>query len=335
MNLKLICFFLFISFSSFAQSYSNSQLDSIAKNIPEQYNVTTKSIAEYFKSISSDKRELSRMIFSWVAFHIKYDDESFNNSIYKSPDADSVLKERFAVCAGYSSIFKVICQQAGLEAVSIDGFAKGYGFKNGMPVNGINHSWNAVKYDDNWHLIDVTWGSGFAENVEGKAVSKSKFCDYFFDVNPSQFIFNHYPDSSQFQFLNRKITREQFRKLIYIDARCLFPLGFNADSILVKSKLNLGFTLPDVFCSENTHFQINQAPYSNSLNSNSKYYFEIKNNSNNRIVLLNNQELIEFDEQVLDKNIKSKSIEHLNRGHLYLGIATDNSVEIIVSYTVL
>jgi hypothetical protein len=268
-----------------------------------------------------------------VAFHIKYDDESFNSSNFKSPEADSVLKYRVAVCAGYSSIFKAICEQAGLETVSIDGFAKGYGYKNGIPVNGINHSWNAVKYYDTWHLMDVTWGSGSAENVNGKAVSTSKFCDYFFDVNPSEFIFNHYPDSSQYQFLNKKITREQFKKLIYVDARCLFPIGFEADTILVKSKLNSGFSLPEVFCSDNVDFRINDAPYTRALRSNSKYYFEISSGSNKRIVLLNNQELIEFEEQ--SENIKSKTIEQLNRGYLYLGIATDNTVEIIVSYTVL
>ena len=273
------------------------------------------------------------MIFSWVAFHIKYDDESFNSSIYKNQDPESVLKERLAVCAGYSSIFKSICQEVGLQAISIDGFAKGYGFKNGMPVNGINHSWNAVKYDDSWHLMDVTWGSGFAENINGKAVSKSKFCDYFLDVNPTQFIFNHYPDSNQYQFLNKKITREQFKKLIYVDARCLFPLGFKADSILMKSKLSFDFSLPDVFCLDTVFFRINHAPYTGKLNSNSKYYFEINNESNRRIVLLNNQDLIEFEDKV--GIIKSKSIENLKKGYLYLGIANENTVEIIISYKVI
>ncbi len=333
MRFLFLLFGLLLPFKGFMQVRSMESLDSIARNTPDIHCKSVKSIADYFLTITQDEKELSRLVFSWVAYNIKYDDYAFNNAIYSNPHPDSVLNSRVAVCAGYSSIFKAIAESANLDVVAIDGFAKGYGFRNGMSVNGTNHSWNAVKYKDNWHLMDVTWGSGFAENINGKAVSKSKFCDYFFDVNPSEFIFNHYPDSNKYQFLNKKITREQFKNLTYVDARCVFPLGFNADSIFVKSKLNVNYSLPDVFCSDNINFRIVQAPYIKKLKSDGNYYFEIENFGNSRVVLLNNQQLIEFDSK--NDNIKSKTLEHLNKGYLYIGIATDNSAEIIVSYTVL
>lgn len=333
MRFLFLLFGLLVSLKGFTQVRSMESLDSIARNTPDINCKSVKSISDYFLTITRDEKELSRLVFSWVAHNIKYDDFAFNNAVYSNPHPDSVLKTRVAVCAGYSSIFKAIAESANLEVVSIDGFAKGYGFKNGMSVSGSNHSWNAVKYKDNWHLMDVTWGSGFAENIDGRAVSKSKFCDYFFDVDPTEFIFNHYPDSNKYQFLNKKITREQFKNLTYVDSRCVFPLGFSADSIIIKSKVNATYSLPDVFCSDNINFRIVQAPYTKKLNSNSVYYFEIENMGNRRVVLLNNQQLIELDSK--NEYVKYKTLKNLSKGNLYIGIATDNSAEVIVSYTVL
>ncbi len=333
MKFKFIYFFILFSVNSYGQLYTNTELDSIAKNIPESYNVSTKSIADYFKSISKDDRDLSRMIFSWVAFHIKYDDYSFNNSIYKSPEADSVLKYRTAVCAGYSYIFKAICEHANLEAVSIDGFAKGYGFKKGMSVDGINHSWNAVKYNNKWHLMDATWGSGSAESVNGKAVSISKFCDYYFDVPPLQFIFNHFPDSSHYQFLEKKVTKDQFKNLIYVTPNLVFPLGFNADTIISKSLKDSKFNLPDVFSIDKTEFTLLKMPYSRVLKAKSSCVFQIQNNSAQRVVLINNNELMEFEK--VGENLFELKLSDLKAGRILIGIAGEPNVDIVLSYDVI
>jgi hypothetical protein len=334
MKLKILLFFLFFSISGYAQVKSDTDLDSIAQNIPEEFNQSTKSIANYFRSISNDERELSRLIFSWVAYHIKYDDESFNNLTFKSPDPDSVLKYGVAVCAGYSKLFKAICNDAALEAISIDGFAKGYGFKNGMPVNGVNHSWNAVKFNQAWHLIDVTWGSGFAENVNGKAQSKSVFTDYWFDVPAQEFIFNHFPDSSKYQYLSKKISREQFKKMIYLEANSVFKMGFNSDTIFNKSLSNMGFELPSVYNPKSIDFKFINVPHKLNLNSNSSYVFELLKDSisTSEFVLLNNQSLIKFDE--LGDNKLKKVVEGLEKGSLHFGINRGMEVEIIVSYVV-
>lgn len=334
MKIKIVLCFLFFAINGFAQIKSDADLDSIAKNTPPEVGQSAKAIANYFKSLTNDERELSRLIFSWVAFHIKYDDESFNTRVYKSADPDSVLKNKVAVCAGYSLLFKAICDEAKLESVSINGFAKGYGFKNGMPVNGINHSWNAVKYQQKWHLMDVTWGSGFAENVNGKAQSKSVFTDYWFDVPSQEFVFNHFPDTIKYQFLSKTISREQFKKLIYIEANAVFKMGFNADTIFKKSINNLSYEFASVYNPKMIDFKFKNIPHSKYLNSKSSYIFELVKDtlSTNEFVLLNNQSIIRFEET--SGNQLRKEVVALQKGSLHFGINHGTEVEILVSYLV-
>jgi hypothetical protein len=316
-----------------AQNYSNAQLDSLGKNVPVENEESIVKLANYFQKITTNENYLSRLVYSWVAHHILYDDDSFNNRVFSDQSAAFVFKSRKAVCAGYSSVFKAICDTLNLPCLSIDGFAKGYGFTSGMAVTGTNHSWNAVKYDDQWHLLDATWGSGYAESINGKAKSKSVYNVYWFDVNPKEFVFNHFPDSSKYQFLTKKYTREQYRKLIHIESNSAFQLGFNVDSVLIKMQADPKFRLPDVFNLENTNFKIKSAPYNKTIKAASSHYFEIEQYSNDTIVLLNNQELIELDAK--SENSFSKTVEQLKQGDLHIGVLRGEAVELIVTYKVI
>jgi len=331
-----IIILVLLSFSfqlSNAQNYTYAQLDSLGKNVPVEYEESIGKLANYFQKTTDNKNAQARLVYSWVAHHIAYDDDAFNSQVYNDPSAEAVFKSRKAVCAGYSFLFKAICDSLNITCVTIDGFAKAYGFKAGMPVTGINHSWNAVKYDDQWHLIDATWGSGYAENINGKAKSKSNYNVYWFDVNPKEFLFNHFPDSIKYQFLPKKVTREQFKKMMYFETSTVFRLGFNVDSILIKSQADPKFSLPEVFNLDEVNLKINKAPYNKIIKGASTHYFEIEQLSNDTIVLLNNQELILFDNK--SGNTFSKTLEKLTHGELHIGILRGEAVELIVTYKVI
>lgn len=331
-----IMILILLSFSfqlSNAQNYTYAQLDSIGKNVPVEYEESIGKLANYFQKTTDNKNYQSRLVYSWVAHHIFYDDDAFNTRVFSDQSADAVFKSKKAVCAGYSSIFKGICDAMNLTCISIDGFAKGYGYQSGMPVNGANHSWNAVKYNDQWHLIDATWGSGYAENINGKAKSKSVYNAYWFDVSAKEFVFSHFPDSANHQFLIKKHTREQFRKLVYCESNLVFQLGFNVDSILLKSQADPKFRMPDVYNLEKSSFKIKSAPYNRTIKVKTGYYFEIEQLSNDTIVLLNNQELIELDPK--SERTFSKTVEQLNHGELHIGILRGEAVELIVTYKVI
>ena len=332
------CFvFLFVllqsAINSFAQNKSFNQLDSFAKHVPPESDTSVASLSSYFLSITNDKLELSRLAFSWVAFNIAYDDDSFNTGKYADFRPEFVLKKRKAVCAGYSELLTAICIAMDIPCVSINGFGKGYGFQNGMPVNGANHAWNAIQYDQQWHLMDVTWASGFAENVNGKAKSKFQFSDYWFDTNPNEFIFYHFPDSSQFQFLPKKYTREQFRKLILPSATCFFQFGFKVDSVLEMLAANPKLKLPEVFNPDAFNFKFTKIPITYNLNSNASYYFELIANPDAKFVLLNNNALIQFDTS--DGIHLSKTVENLSPGLLQFGIDQGGTVQVLIVFKVI
>ena len=72
------------------------------------------------------------------------------------------------VCEGYARAFKVLCDEAGIPCVLVDGEALGE-----------PHMWNYVQMDDGkWYAVDVTWNDPSAQDVEEK-VSGLENEDYF------------------------------------------------------------------------------------------------------------------------------------------------------------
>jgi len=57
------------------------------------------------------------------------------------------LVQGAAICGGYASAFLYLTELAGLESVFIAGESN----------RGISHAWNAVRLDESWHFVDVTW----------------------------------------------------------------------------------------------------------------------------------------------------------------------------------
>ena len=64
-----------------------------------------------------------------------------------------------------------------IETKIINGFAKGAGYKPGDIFKDTNHAWNVVKIDQNWNLIDCTWGAGtFSNNKFNRSLENFYFC---------------------------------------------------------------------------------------------------------------------------------------------------------------
>lgn len=76
------------------------------------------------------------------------------------------------VCEGYARAFKVLCDQAGIPCVLVDGFA--YGDPDGA------HMWNYVEIDGAWYAVDVTWNDPFDKNNANAAVSGYENIDWLF-----------------------------------------------------------------------------------------------------------------------------------------------------------
>jgi hypothetical protein len=221
--LRLFIIFLLLSNSCFGQkrTASFSSIDWNVKNIEAP---TVDSLAKKLTAPYGTDLEKTRAIFSWIAQHIAYNTGIYNvGKGYRSAKyffdpadtitsksaieqtAEKVLRRRVAICDGYSKLFKTLCDYAGIESEVILGYGKCYLEKDERFRT--NHTWNAVKVDSVWRLLDVTWASGY---VTFSNEFVPRIDESYFLTPPQQFILDHYPEDLKWTLLERPPTLREF-----------------------------------------------------------------------------------------------------------------------------
>jgi len=218
---KIILFILlFIPFSFYSQSKQDNfyQIDNEVGSIPVS---NTETLAKQLAALGTTDREKVRAIFRWIAENIEYNVRPIGRKkntpalFYEEPDdsakalpplnervAAKVLYKGVAFCEGYSRLFKTLCDHAGIKAEIIYGYAR----TNNNRRFGVNHTWNAVYIDSTWHLLDVTWASGFVTFANEYI---RQYNDFYFLTPPERFIYDHYPEDPQWTLLdNPPVYRE-------------------------------------------------------------------------------------------------------------------------------
>jgi hypothetical protein len=222
------------------------ELDEYAGSTPAEAELSLEALAAWLSGPASNDLEKTRLVFTWIATHIAYDDNGFNTGNYSDVSAEGVFKNRVSVCQGYSNLFLALGRLAGLDIASVIGYSKGITYRPGETINGTNHAWNAVRIDGRWRLFDVTWAAGYGRGVNGRLVSVMQFDDYWFDTRPDEFIFSHLPEDDQWQVNETKISKTQFERLPYVSGS-FFKLGFNG-SYCFPSVLNGAISeLPEAY----------------------------------------------------------------------------------------
>jgi transglutaminase/protease-like cytokinesis protein 3 len=259
-------------------------LDEYAKKAPKQYEADIPTLAQYLIKPATTDIEKVRVLFTWVATHVKYDDKAFNSGDYPDYSAENVLLNKRAVCEGYSNILKALCEAAGLEAEKVSGYAKGYGYKVGDKFTDTDHAWNVIKVDNKWRLFDATWASGFGTNKKGRLVSTSRFDPYWFNVNPKAFIFTHLPQQPKWQLTGGSLTLAQYEALPYINID-FFKLGFNPDKIYSDAVLGKVKEFVEAYALE---FPTNASllPYSQSVSRDNEITLQIQSDYAEEIALI-------------------------------------------------
>jgi hypothetical protein len=220
-------------------------IDQYVLGTPSSAAKSLDSLAAYLVKPAKNDFEKARAIYRWITQNISYDFSAYQTKSYGSTHAVDVLTSRSSVCAGYSGLFYYLARSARLEVVSISGWAKGYGYNAGDQINGrTNHAWNAVKINGGWYLIDSTWGAGHI--YEQRFVRE--FDEAYFLTPPDQFIFNHLPEDSKWQLLNKPLTQHDFSALPYVNQNFFkygLNLGNNNQSIInAKDSLSMTFPVP-------------------------------------------------------------------------------------------
>ena len=196
-----------------------SKIDTFVTNIPEfrrmkkylfflvfhlfflENGLNAQSVADITRQITEGKTTDSTKvtaIYDWLTQNIRYDHRhkyrlEGDTTLRQEPYNVVVLKK--AVCIGYAKTFKEMCRLVGVEAFVVEGLPKN---ENGT-VERQGHAWNAVKLNNNWHLVDATWDA-----ETGIAPKK------YFLTDPSVFSQNHLPHDPMWQILAQPIGLDCF-----------------------------------------------------------------------------------------------------------------------------
>lgn len=220
-------FFLFIAFlfahSVQAEDERYASIDAHALVAPSEAEATLERLAAYLTGPAQSDAEKVRAIYRWVTDRIDYDVNAYFSNTLRPTGAAEVLARRSSACSGYATLFEALGKAAGLEVVSIGGYAKGYGFVAGSRLDIPNHAWNAVRIDGRWRLVDPTWGAGYVRN--GRFFRA--FSERYFLASPEEFMFTHLPENDAWQLQTTPhLTKADFESLP-LPGTAFFNLGIS------------------------------------------------------------------------------------------------------------
>jgi|GEM_PF-4164945 len=273
----LICIIAFGIITTAASGGGGGDDNAASGNSTDTPNTTNtiESLAVELEKTAVTEADKSRAIWLWITDNIAYDVDSFLSGAYIDPSAEQTLKSRKSVCEGYANLFYALAEAMDLEAAVITGYAKGYGYVEGQVFDdGINHAWNAVKIDNNWQLLDATWGAGVigSNNEFGKDYDKSWYLP-----DPEQFIFSHLPENAEWQLLNGySIDKTRFEELPYLNPE-FFSWGFTPQDVYdeVDGIDYRGIVKQYDLIQDRDEVEIIDAPMGRYLDSSSEYTFVI------------------------------------------------------------
>ncbi|XP_052220945.1 hillarin-like isoform X2 [Dreissena polymorpha] len=212
-------------------------VDALARQTPDDLADSYERLISHLTSNCKTDVEKVRAIFIWMAYQ---DIDGADYSEVTGNDTPrgimKLMKDRKA---SYSSFFALLCRQAEIECVVIDGWAKAAGYKVGdtdTDLKNLQNSWNAVYVAGGWRLVFPLWAcvaveghsTGAYTKVESKGqavrekevkssgVTIRQFNEYFFLTDPDEFIYIAFPEQARWQLLCRQWDFAKFADVPFI-----------------------------------------------------------------------------------------------------------------------
>lgn len=210
---KIICLIIVIQV---VVNTSNSQpvdpFPKISKRVqktPKRLNTDLEGLCTYLVEKTYTEKEKAWAIYRWITLNIDYDKYAYKNGSRRiNKTVEDILNREMAICFGYATLFKAMCDQIGLNSELIVGYSKGT-LTSTPELKKPDHAWNAVQIDDEWALLDATWGSSLI-NAENDFVRQFK--EGYFLTSPQNFIVNHLPIDPMWQLLDCPIGTSIYRQ---------------------------------------------------------------------------------------------------------------------------
>lgn len=298
-----------------------SKIDKYAKKTPSSATKDIQTLANHLMKKANTDIHKARLIYIWLTENIYYDDKGYNSGKYNDCQASSVLKSRKSVCEGYANLFFELGLRMGLNIKKVSGYSKGYGYLEGKPFLKTNHAWNVIKIGDDWRVFDATWGQGYGENKGGRLRSVKKYDEYWFNVDPYEAIFNHFPDSDN-SFVNPSISLKQYEKMPHIGSS-FFSLGFDGKEIYSLVNSNIKTKFPETF-EVDTYIKFINTPVLKDLKIDNPYYFEVFIPRGLKVALVPNKDK---NWKYFDNNNGNFTLNYIpkRKGDITISVQLDNN----------
>ncbi|VDI64111.1 Hypothetical predicted protein [Mytilus galloprovincialis] len=204
-------------------------LDSHAKQVPKSFLKSFKNLLGYFERSLEDKKDkhqlLIRSFLKWLGGLDIPDAEALPLKDLKENDSrtpDEYLKLLKKNLNIYNSIFILLCWSAGIKCFKIKGVYKTDGLDNVA-----SSEWAAVNVNEAWQIVHPYricralsgkfpqgWFKSKNEdlNTSDVEIFKTSFLDYYINPKPEQFIYEFFPDDTDWQLIPDPITEKQLIK---------------------------------------------------------------------------------------------------------------------------
>ncbi|MDF1549956.1 MAG: transglutaminase domain-containing protein [Bacteroidales bacterium] len=224
----ILTLLVLVTFPLLSKNYK--QVDEKVKTYPKSFSNLDKLAGQINKDFKKPE-EKARAIYAWIAMNVSYDVKGMNNTksvsysyrseeekekIEKKMEEDLALKtmkQKKAVCQGYSTLYKILCEKTALECEIISGTSKTTPQDIGKAPGRMDHAWNAIKLNGKWKLVDATWGAGYMDQSTGKF--KKIYSDFYFLTDPDKFFLKHYPEDKKWLLTNKTAKDFTIQPLYY------------------------------------------------------------------------------------------------------------------------
>ena len=291
MVMKHPLFYLFLYFSTFVIAQNSDldnaqdqldnskymEIDSYVRSCPTSIAKDPDQLVSYLEKMVDTDLEKARAIYVWLAENITYDAKSINKNKRGDNSAIGVLKSKKAVCEGYARLFEFLGKKMDLDIRFVGGYSK-----NDVSVDSWNfegeegdHAWNVIKINGEWRVFDATWAAGTCEDdPRGRMVFINDYTDNWFNLNPFEAIFSHYPEDTALVLTTPRITLGKFESLQLIPVYAFTSKLMDAETSFIKALKKPSAKFPIIYPVEPAEFQVLQAPKEFRLRKRKPHNFE-------------------------------------------------------------
>ena len=191
-----------------SQKTINIELLNYISQYKEEAQPNIESIYNYISQKSLDPKLQAELFFYWLNQNLSYDVEGFQDGSYLT-NINNPLKTKKGLCGDYANLFKKLCDKANISCFVVNGYAKSFDYLTGTNLE-INHTWNIILIDEEYTVIDATWGSGYLYTLDNKLTYCKEIDMDYFMVTPQQLLKTHLSGNPLWQLSNTIIDYDKF-----------------------------------------------------------------------------------------------------------------------------